>query len=586
MKERKKRVSPLIVVLLTLVLSGRGSSLSVLRLLRRGAMRRGAKESRLRWLWPIGRRCREAWNASNTAIASPGHFPTMRIPTKIDPNVGPEVTLPELVAQLAAVSVRYPPLLPRDWVLACGNSSRDVDFDFELHNIDLPFGDKPTIPGVYVLRFMQFNMLAEGLSAPPADVRKPPFSPPRASSAASSSSWPSAALSAQGEVKAEPLAYGGFDAVMAREGQSAAALANFSGVRRWRLLEEILRTNPDVLAVQEIDHFHDFFAPALAKAGYEGVFAPKQRSKSWLLGYYSDGIALFWKKDLLQPVATLPTLGGSPIVLRQQPAPHAVVALEMVGSKRPTHRFVVAATHLKSKDGEVEDARRQMQIQAVLDSMEDVMQRLGTRAAVLMGDLNTAATKRIVPGRIEEEKDGNDDDDDDGTRSHSVTPVIGRVLSWRGPRSCQDEECLDGYTQATSVTAGVEIPENARTGGGVERGNDDVDGLFVSAYPLLSVPGNIGGAIENDQECGESNGMGVHDIAMECAGAYTTWKKRGKNEKRRAIDYIFVSRQHFSPVRLVAPPRLADVPEERLPCASYPSDHISIAADCALLFPN
>ena len=53
--------------------------------------------------------------------------------------------------------------------------------------------------------------------------------------------------------------------MMAREGLSATALANFSGVRRWRLLEEILRTNPDVLAVQEIDHFHDFFAPALTQ---------------------------------------------------------------------------------------------------------------------------------------------------------------------------------------------------------------------------------------------------------------------------------------------------------------------------------
>ena len=39
---------------------------------------------------------------------------------------------------------------------------------------------------------------------------------------------------------------------------------------------QIFRVNPDVLAIEECDNFANFFEPALAKAGYEGAFVPKQ----------------------------------------------------------------------------------------------------------------------------------------------------------------------------------------------------------------------------------------------------------------------------------------------------------------------
>ena len=39
--------------------------------------------------------------------------------------------------------------------------------------------------------------------------------------------------------------------------------------RRWRVLEEVLQHRPDVITLQEVDHFN-FLAPALASVGYCG----------------------------------------------------------------------------------------------------------------------------------------------------------------------------------------------------------------------------------------------------------------------------------------------------------------------------
>ena len=37
--------------------------------------------------------------------------------------------------------------------------------------------------------------------------------------------------------------------------------------RKLRLLEEVLRHEPDIVAMEELDHFADFFEPALQKSG-------------------------------------------------------------------------------------------------------------------------------------------------------------------------------------------------------------------------------------------------------------------------------------------------------------------------------
>ena len=45
--------------------------------------------------------------------------------------------------------------------------------------------------------------------------------------------------------------------------------------RRDLILHEILQYNPDIITLQECDHFYDWFLPLLQAEGYDGVFAPK-----------------------------------------------------------------------------------------------------------------------------------------------------------------------------------------------------------------------------------------------------------------------------------------------------------------------
>lgn len=63
--------------------------------------------------------------------------------------------------------------------------------------------------------------------------------------------------------------------------------------RQGLLLQEILAKDPDVVALQEVDHFEDFFEPELSKHGYSGLFKPKRDNKK------SDGCATFYKTERL-----------------------------------------------------------------------------------------------------------------------------------------------------------------------------------------------------------------------------------------------------------------------------------------------
>lgn len=68
-------------------------------------------------------------------------------------------------------------------------------------------------------------------------------------------------------------------------------------IRRWKLLEEILIYDPDIICLQEVDHY-DMLNRALSSIGYNGSFVPKPDSPCI---YFSentgpDGCAIFYKK--------------------------------------------------------------------------------------------------------------------------------------------------------------------------------------------------------------------------------------------------------------------------------------------------
>lgn len=74
--------------------------------------------------------------------------------------------------------------------------------------------------------------------------------------------------------------------------------------RKGKLLHEILQYNPDVITMQECDHYYDFFLPALTANGYDGIFAPKPASACLEVSDNSDGCAIFFKRNIFKILST------------------------------------------------------------------------------------------------------------------------------------------------------------------------------------------------------------------------------------------------------------------------------------------
>lgn len=198
---------------------------------------------------------------------------------------------------------------------------------------------------------LQFNVLAEGLSAPPA--APPPF---------------------PGE-GAKESSYGGFTNCPEPDKHF-----DFSA-RRWRLLNEILLHDADVLTLQEVDHFENFFAPALAKFGYAGVMQHKDKSPCCMFGYYSDGVAIFYKTKALRLDSTVQA-----DKVGEEGCPHIVASFTHLLSGE---KVTVATAHLKSKEGQDEEDKRTRQIEGVLEKVSATAGSSGH--VVLAGDFNTDA---------------------------------------------------------------------------------------------------------------------------------------------------------------------------------------------------
>lgn len=163
----------------------------------------------------------------------------------------------------------------------------------------------------------------------------------------------------------------------------------FRRFRRWRLLEEIFRvdTYPDILTVQECDHFKDFFEPCMNAMGYSGIFAAKRMSPCLRFGYYSDGVAIFWKRSLFEHLRN--------VIAPSEELAH-VAFIGVILRHLPSGKSVCATTcHLKAKRGEKNESLRMLQIQRIFGILESSAFEHGI-PILLMGDFNTTPSEHSV----------------------------------------------------------------------------------------------------------------------------------------------------------------------------------------------
>lgn len=142
-----------------------------------------------------------------------------------------------------------------------------------------------------------------------------------------------------------------------------------------RILARILHPDPDVIFLQEIDHYKQF-RRALAKHGYQGAYQQKR-------GGAIDGVALFWRTTL-QAV-------GPPVTIPLRVSVHQALAQTLVLDGQPT---ICCVVHLKAGMNEKDEATRAQQLHTLLETLRDMRAGGGADAdagaagVIVGGDFN------------------------------------------------------------------------------------------------------------------------------------------------------------------------------------------------------
>jgi len=117
--------------------------------------------------------------------------------------------------------------------------------------------------------------------------------------------------------------------------------------RKKNLIRVILEHSPDIIAIEECDHFDDWFRPELAKSGYDGIFQAKLDK---------DGTAVFWLTKVFKMTKHKYARYGTDS--------QGLVMLELTHTDNDQTGIFVAATHLKASP-EFE-AKRKQQVELLL----------------------------------------------------------------------------------------------------------------------------------------------------------------------------------------------------------------------------
>ena len=158
-----------------------------------------------------------------------------------------------------------------------------------------------------------------------------------------------------------------------------------------RILREILLYYPDLVCLEEVDHFHDFFSSKLQERGYFSHFLPKPNSPCLRVQGNSgpDGCAIFVKKDRLEvgKLLEIALHDGEESVTNQ------VAILAVVKDLRTERKFIVGVTHLKAKDGN--ECIRAAQGKNLLGKLWKMGSDCGVSPIVLCGDFNAAPNELV-----------------------------------------------------------------------------------------------------------------------------------------------------------------------------------------------
>ncbi|CAN0178918.1 unnamed protein product [Scytosiphon promiscuus] len=347
--------------------------------------------------------------------------------------------------------------------------------------------------------------------------------------------------------------------------------------RRWKILEEILRWDCDVLVLQEVDHHHDWLSPMLAKEGYRSLFVKKPIAPGMAFNpNLEDGCSLFYR------VSPNPAGDGAGGGVGRAAAAAAAAAADAgqgfgerdSGSARKAttldlldaHTFtfaVVEEDDVPTEEGGVRG-----------DSGGDGegCDPAGPAEAVTSNQVAAIALLGVTSA-------GGGDGDDGGALVIVATTHLKATKNGRGEmiRARQAKQLLD---EVSRFRAGHELAR----------------GLPSGSIPLI-VAGDFN-ATPHESEGYEPlcyRQVTAHPLALRSAlpvseGFFTTWKirparppaaKGATRESKHCIDYVWVS-GGVRPERRSTLPSSEELGPARAPSFVYPSDHFAIAVDLRL----
>jgi mRNA deadenylase 3'-5' endonuclease subunit Ccr4 len=341
--------------------------------------------------------------------------------------------------------------------------------------------------------------------------------------------------------------------------------------RKHLLIDELIgsnRTNgfgaassaPQIICVQECDHYEDWFKPELAKRGYgSSAFFKKHSVDSF------DGVAIFIQDGsfIVQQQECITLAGMNQVVILMQ-----LVPLD-TGRLHPNEerRLYVVTSHLKAKEGF--EAIRLKQVQLIMHHLQQFISKhhfspldadsssasssahsnpphssLGfvfpsNAAVVFAGDLNDTP-QSIMYGFLT--SGSSDVDTEDVTRrKERPTP--------------KDDASMD----TSSTAAGYTTPRAGDTKNNV---------VHAIPAPPIRHPFWLHSLYNRFYD--------PTDDANHPGPLYTTVKHRDVLVQR-CIDYVFYTPQTLQPTAMLSIPNVDTQLASYLPALNYPSDHLAIA---------
>ncbi|KAF2892734.1 hypothetical protein ILUMI_13440 [Ignelater luminosus] len=158
--------------------------------------------------------------------------------------------------------------------------------------------------------------------------------------------------------------------------------------RRYRIVEEIVQYCPDVICLQEVDHFN-FLKHVLGTQGYSGMFFPKPDSPCFYIEGNNgpDGCAIFYRKNKFELVKTENKILEIWRVQSNQVALLAVLRIRETGQE-----ICITTTHLKARQGALLSTLRNEQGK---DLLQFISNHCDNRPIILCGDFNAEPTEPV-----------------------------------------------------------------------------------------------------------------------------------------------------------------------------------------------